>query len=443
MGLPISPASVNETGEVSHTREMEVSSLKEVILEKLSLLKVGVNGVNRLVGMTDEMKRNEGGSKVDVDVLVSSGKELTDEQVQNMTIDELNAYEQAKWKAEAAENGVEFLSGTDKYGFAKIRDFDGVGLGTKEYKALKNIGLQKGANELRDFLREKNGSSVKILTVEKLTEEEKKNGIENAIKAVVAKGSKEETVLFGVKNGKRVLLSLSDSSVKGSKRYSTDFLSTKAGKSEAEIKDWQVNHDIIFDENGKATSANITVGDEEFYVDKNGKIVGENDVVLGEGQVPINDDIKNVTNGVTNSVKSKEMIKESYIEKYARELNEKSDSQNYFSSYEKGVSNAQETGKNIIVIAVSEHCIYCNNLVEQTLKNPEFRSVDDNSVVIFQDSKNIDSRVTSVAGVPNGTPQSYCVTNNNGIMEVSASVISGFQDVEEYKDSLDTIFNTS
>jgi len=348
--------------------------------------------------------------------------ELSPDKMEHLSVEELNAYEEARWQYLAKENGVE-ISIDAKTGRGKsiaIKDEISY-LGTKEYKILKKKGLQKGHNELRDFLRKENGNNIKILQVEELSTEEKNNGLTNAIKAIVVKGEEQETILFG-KNEKNEfkILSLSNQQVKGSETYSSTFLTKKAHKLASEIKDWQVNQDIIFDENGKGTSANIKKGEGSIYIDNSGKVVKKGWVA-----------------------KDIETTKQSYTEQYAEELNTISGNKNYFSDYKRGIENAKETEKNVIVIAVSETCDYCNNFVENILKNHEFRSVDDNTVVIFQDSENVHDDITKIAGRPTGTPQSYFISNNSGEMNVYKETMHVPRNVDKYKDEITNIFNSS
>ncbi len=436
----LKPSDEYEKGDLMYKLDKETQKMIEVTVENLGNLKVGVDKTIRLVGMTEEMQKNE--RAVNIQDLVNSGTELTDSQVQSMSIEQLNAYEQAKWKSEATKNGVEFTGKMGSDNFAEIKDFDGVGLGTKEYKALKENGLQERHNALRDFLRKNNADKVKILQVEKLTGEELKNGLTNAIKATVITGDTQETILFGKdQNGKLKILSLSDQNVKGSKKYSHDFLSKKAKKSESELNEWQVNQDILFDENGKATSANIKEGEREVYIDKSEKIVEAGWVANGE-EICEGDKCSQSTTETVESVDIEERLEWDHVVNMKENSDILKKEKNFHTSYEKGVQYAKEKKQDVVILAVNSDCGFCKKLYDKVINTKDFVKYAKDKTIIFQPAKYLEKAESTVLQDSGGAvPALLAISKDDYNTPILVS--NGYDDKKDYKDEITDILRSS
>ena len=424
MGEVLQPLVDYNQGELMYKVDAE-NRITEATVENLGRLKVGVNNVVRLVGMTDDMSSTAGkNTTLDIDALARSGKELTDAQVQSMSIEQLNAYEKAKWKNEAEKNGIEFTGKIGKDGFAEVKEFDGVGLGTKEYKELVSKGphVQEMHNKLRDFLRQKNGTTVKILSVDPLTSEEQQNGLTNAIKAVVAKENMQETILFGTKNGKPTILALSDQNVKGHKQYAENFLRTRAHKSDDEIKDWQVNEDIHFDENGKADLTNIKKGTGEVFEYKDG--------IKGSPKV-----VENIS---PEEQKEKDHVFE--MKDISPLLKNNT---NFNVNYEEGMKQAKDTNKDVIVVAVNSTCPHCENLYNKVINTSDFVQFVKDKIVIFQPARYLPSQLgnflASTGPGAKAVPLTFAFKHTD--FKTPMLVSSGELDRNSYKQEILNVLN--
>jgi len=293
------------------------------------------------------------------------------------------------------------------------------------------------------------GNQLKIFDIKSGTAFGNKNSLSDAIIIRMSLPATDgvlmsETVIFGKDTkGNYKILSLADDGTVGNAQYEKVFIKgvkDLKGDNATKLKEYGDKFEFI-NKSGKVVDGEVTVNGKAFrqdnsgnLIDSNGRKVTEEDIKKIGGATCEGDSCETVKQADTESVNSNiEQAELSYIKKYAEDLNELSSNKNYFSSYKEGMKVAKEKNKDVVVIAVSETCKPCKNLIKNVFKNSKFRDFDD-KIFIFQDSDNINSDVTKQAGSPTSTPQSYVLRKNNNYTAKVAS--NGLKLVEEYKEDI-------